>query len=45
MLQNTPEFVSYSRTYLPLWDVIALLIKQLESVCKQVCTELASLCM
>lgn len=36
MLENTPEFASYMRTYLPLWDVISLLIKQLEAVCKQV---------
>ena len=35
-LENTPEFASYRRTYAPLWEVIALLIKQLEAVCKQV---------
>jgi len=41
VLENTPEFISYNRTYLPLWDVISLLIKQLEAICKQYAIPLA----
>jgi len=35
-LINTPEFTSFQRSFLPLWGVIELLIKQLEGVCLQV---------
>ena len=40
-LSDTPEFESYHRTYEPLWDIIAALIKQLESLCSQYAVPLA----
>jgi hypothetical protein len=36
VIDTTPEFESYRRTYQPLWAVIQPLIQQLEVLCKQV---------
>jgi hypothetical protein len=36
VIDSTPEFESYHRTYQPLWAVIQPLIQQLEVLCKQV---------
>lgn len=41
MLEDTPEFSSYRRTYEPLWPVISALTQQLAALCKQYAIPLA----
>lgn len=42
VLEETPEYESFQRTYAPLWDALAAMLLQLEAICKQYAVPLAT---